>query len=245
MNVGLWQIISSTDLMSKVVLLVLLGMSILCWALGFYKKMIISTKIKALKQAQGLLQNTKSMDDFLARVSVIQTNFAGELIGLFLADFKKLLKIYESGDNVIADKDWYLLQGSINQRVDEALADEEFLIPVLSANAQAAPLIGLFGTVWGLIHAFMGIAQQRTADIAAVAPGIAEALITTMGGLVVAIPALVLFNYAQAQMKKFEHEVFQLAETCLWTMRSVLAVEMLHRPGFIAKPAQAMQKESL
>ena len=83
----------------------------------------------------------------------------------------------------------------MNQRVEEALSQEEALIPVLATCSQAAPLIGLFGTVWGLIHAFMAIAQQRSADIAAVAPGIAEALITTMGGLVVAIPSLVLYAY--------------------------------------------------
>ncbi len=245
MNIGLWQIISTTDLMSKGVLLVLLGMSILCWALGFYKKMVISAKIKALKQAQGLLQNSKSMDDLLARVSVVQHTFAGELIGLFLTDFKKLLKMYETGDASLADKDWYLLQATINQRVDEVLAEEEYLIPVLSTNAQAAPLIGLFGTVWGLIHAFMGIAQSRSADIAAVAPGIAEALITTMGGLVVAIPALALFNYLQGQMRKFEQEVVQLADTCLWTMRGVLSSDITYKTGFIAKPAQPIQRENV
>ena len=64
MSVGLWQIISSTDIVTKGVLLLLLGMSIACWALAFYKRMSIITKIAALKQAQGLLQNTKAMEDF-------------------------------------------------------------------------------------------------------------------------------------------------------------------------------------
>ena len=223
MSVGLWQIISSTDIVTKGVLLLLLGMSIACWALAFYKRMSIMTKIAALKQAQGLLQNTKAMKDFLARVSVMQSGFAGELITGFLTDFKKLLRMQETG--TIADKDWYLLQNSMNQRVEEALSQEEALIPVLATSSQAAPLIGLFGTVWGLIHAFMAIAQQRSADIAAVAPGIAEALITTMGGLVVAIPSLVLYAYLSGCMRNLEKELFELSDTCQWIMRTMISSE--------------------
>ena len=55
MSMGLWDIISSTDWVTKVILLVLLGMSVVSWALSFYKKMLITSKIKSLKQAQGLL----------------------------------------------------------------------------------------------------------------------------------------------------------------------------------------------
>lgn len=242
MNVSLWQIISSTDLMSKGVLLVLLGMSIGCWALALYKKMIIATKIKALKQAQGLLQNTKSMEDFLARLSVMQTTFAGELIASFLTDFKKLLRMYETGSASLADRDWYLLQAAIQQRVDEVLTNEEYLIPALSTSAQAAPLLGLFGTVWGLIHAFMGIATSRSADIAAVAPGIAEALITTLAGLVVAIPALALYNYLYGQMRKFEHEVVQVADSCLWIMCGVLGTDASQKTSFVSKPVQSLEE---
>ncbi len=215
-------------------MVLLLCMSIFCWAFFFYKKSLIAAKIKALKQAKGLLHNTKNIDDFLARLSVIQHTYAGELIALFFSDFKKLLKMYEGGGAALADKDWYLFQGAINQRVDEAIAQEEFLIPVLSTSAQAAPLIGLFGTVWGLIHAFMGIAQQRSADIAAVAPGIAEALLTTMGGLVVAIPSLVLYNYIQAYMKSFETEVIEVADACTWSMRGFLAPEIVHKSAIVS-----------
>jgi biopolymer transport protein TolQ len=239
MTFGLWQILSSTDLMTKGVLLGLLAMSVLTWALALYKKMVFSAKLKSLKQAQGLLQNVKGMDDFLARTSVIQNTFAGELIGTFLTEFKKMLRIYDAGGTTIADKDWYLLQATIAQRVDEALAEEEHLIPILSTNAQAAPLVGLFGTVWGLIHAFMGIAQQRSADISAVAPGIAEALVTTLGGLIVAIPALVLYSYLVGQMRVLERSIIEISETCLWIMRNVLHSDA-GKAQYVGKPAHPL-----
>lgn len=221
MNVGLWQIISTTDLISKLVLLTLLGMSVICWAFALYKRKTILLQLKQIKQALALLQNTKGMDDFLARISVMHNTYAGELITNFLSDFKRVLKGAEQRRSSL-ESDWDLLHMSINQRVDELLAKEASMIPLLSTSAQAAPLIGLFGTVWGLIHAFMGIAAQKSADISAVAPGIAEALVTTMGGLVVAIPALVLFNYLQLYMSQLESAVVELADNCLWIMKGVL-----------------------
>ncbi len=243
----MWDLISSTDWVTKAILLLLLGMSVVSWALSIYKKMLISSKIKSLKQAQALLQNVKGIDDLFARTGVIQDTFAGELIMYFLVDFKKLLKMYESGSGSFSDKDWYLLQSSINQRIDEALMQEESLLPVLQTNAQSAPLVGLFGTVWGLIHAFIGIAQQKSADIAAVAPGIAEALITTLGGLIVAIPALVMFNYLTGEMRKLEEEIVRVSDTSLWIMRGIMVQSESHiRASFVDKqPHQQVQREAL
>ncbi len=240
MALGLWHIISTTDFITKCVLVFLLGMSIICWALTIYKYLLFKLKMAQLRQAHTLLTNVKNLEDFLARAASIQSTFAGEVISYFLADFKTLLKMYETNHTPLQDKDWYLLQSNINQRLDDALQQEEALLPFLSTSAQVAPLIGLFGTVWGLIHAFMGIAQQKSADIAAVAPGIAEALITTLGGLVVAIPALIMFHYLQGRMRVIEHMLASLADKCLWIMRSVTTQHESSyvAPHFVSKPAQ-------
>jgi len=72
--------------------------------------------------------------------------------------------------------------------------------------------LGLLGTVWGLIHAFMNISQQQSADIATVAPGIAEALITTLVGLIVAIPALALYHYLLGQVQVVQMRVQSLSD---------------------------------
>ncbi len=73
-------------------------------------------------------------------------------------------------------------------------------------------MLGLFGTVWGLVHAFVSISQKQSADIATVAPGIAEALITTLAGLMVAIPALVMFVYLNTMVKDIEQKSMNLAD---------------------------------
>ena len=94
------------------------------------------------------------------------------------------------------------MQRYLAQTVDVVMAHEESYVSLLATSAAIAPLLGLFGTVWGLVHAFMSIHELQSADIATVAPGIAEALITTLVGLMLAIPALVMFNKITTLSKK-------------------------------------------
>jgi biopolymer transport protein TolQ len=238
MNNVLWHIISQTDVISRSILFLLLSMSVVCWAVTFYKLIILRTKMRQLAQAQFLLNNVVSLEDFLAQAARLHDSFVADLIAHYLTDFKKVLKFYENSKEPIKDTDWYMLQGDINQLLDNAIHKEEAILPLLSTSAQAAPLIGLFGTVWGLINSFLALAQQRTADISAVAPGIAEALITTLGGLVVAIPALIMFNYLLGQVRMLEQRLVVLSDTCLWIMRSASAQKSIfdvhNSPIFVA-----------
>ena len=77
----------------------------------------------------------------------------------------------------------------------------ERYLPILATIASASPFIGLFGTVWGIMGAFEGIARTGSASLAAVAPGIAEALIATAFGLAAAIPAVMGYNLANAKIR--------------------------------------------
>ncbi len=77
----------------------------------------------------------------------------------------------------------------------------------LAAIGGVAPLLGLLGTVIGVMHAFVGIGNTGTGSISAVAPGIAEALITTVGGLVVAIPAIIAYNLFVRRVNTFDGEL--------------------------------------
>jgi len=95
---------------------------------------------------------------------------------------------------------------------------EKYLI-FLATTASAAPFIGLFGTVWGIMNAFRGLSVTHSSSIQAVAPGIAEALIATAVGLAAAIPALMAYNYFVQQIKvlasemdNFSHEFLNIAE---------------------------------
>jgi biopolymer transport protein TolQ len=83
------------------------------------------------------------------------------------------------------------------------LAKAERGLAVLATIGSSAPFIGLFGTVWGIMNAFRGIAQSRDTNLAVVAPGIAEALFATALGLLAAIPAVIFYNWLSGSLDRF------------------------------------------
>ncbi len=93
---------------------------------------------------------------------------------------------------------------SFEERLHIALSEQKLLLErnlnVLGTMAVASPLIGLLGTVWGIMRSFAGMARTGSAAPAVVASGVAEALVTTVGGLVIAIPALILYNHLTRRM---------------------------------------------
>ena len=114
------------------------------------------------------------------------------------------------------------LQMQIGQTLDEIVHQESAYISVLTVSAAVGPLLGLLGTVWGLVHAFMSISQKQSADIVTVAPGIAEALITTIAGLCVAIPAVVLFYYVSGKVKEIDYQLSLIADRVVTIARSLV-----------------------
>jgi biopolymer transport protein TolQ len=96
------------------------------------------------------------------------------------------------------------VQRALDRARTTAITDMESRVPLLGTTASAGPFIGLFGTVWGIMHAFTGLSGLQQATLASVAPGIAEALIATAIGLFAAIPAVVAYN-------RFAHDIDRLA----------------------------------
>ncbi|MDM7926730.1 MAG: MotA/TolQ/ExbB proton channel family protein [bacterium] len=92
----------------------------------------------------------------------------------------------------------------VRSTLSETLEQPSRNLTLLSTIVGISPFLGLFGTVWGVMESFIQIGLQGTADLSAVGPGIAEALITTAAGLAVAIPALAAHNWAAAELRKIE-----------------------------------------
>ena len=108
---------------------------------------------------------------------------------------------------------------AMKRQTNVELAKVEKGVPFLATTASTTPFIGLFGTVWGVMTAFMGLSAAHTSNIQAVAPGIAEALITTAFGIVVAVPAQVFYNHLATrasqlatEMENFTSEFLNIAE---------------------------------
>ena len=107
----------------------------------------------------------------------------------------------------------------------EALETEKLhaRLTFLATTGTTAPFIGLLGTVWGIMNAFQGIGATGSASLAVVAPGIAEALVTTAAGLAAAIPAVIAYNYYLSRARKMTIEMEDFSEELLDTLGAKLA----------------------
>lgn len=223
MGNSLWNLVVQSDRISKLVLLVLLGLSIACWTVFLYKLIMLRIKRKHMRLALERLKTKHTIDDMLSVANDMVFTVPGYFLSKNLAYLKTLLETQKDmGKQSVSEYDWELMQQHMFQSIDNLVHADEAYMYVLSTSAAVAPLLGLFGTVWGLVHAFIGISERQSADITTVAPGIAEALITTLAGLIVAIPALIMFNYLQVQIRKLEQNYVALSDRIGFVVQRLL-----------------------
>jgi biopolymer transport protein TolQ len=219
---SMWALVFQSDLMTKIVLLILFVASVLSWAVALYKIILFRIKKQQCKKIISALKKAATFEDLFAIAKVHAHTLPGYFLTRILGNVKEYLLLQESSTSSQSqEKSFDFLQMQTDSLVDEFLYQEESYTSILSASSEVAPLLGLFGTVWGLVHAFMAISEKQSADIAAVAPGIAEALITTVAGLLVAIPALLLFHMVMHQIKKIEYDLVMVADKSLHIVRAL------------------------
>ncbi len=184
------------------VVALLVGVSIASWAAIF-------RKIIALKQVQKLNEDFDrefwsgtSLND-LAAGAVQNAKNSGSMERIFASGMREYQKLRErriTDPGTLMDAARRAMRASYQREVDAIEANLSFLATVGSVS----PYVGLFGTVWGIMHAFTGLAALEQVTLATVAPGIAEALVATAIGLFAAIPAVVAYN-------RFTHDIDRIA----------------------------------
>lgn len=217
---ALWQLVMSADTISKLVLIVLLIMSVVCWTIFFYKFILLRLKKEQVRDALQKIRSVHSLPELVNYANATSKTLPGYFLTQNLSLLRRILEKNAAltpegtpkAGQPLNQRDWDTVELGIQHSFGDIMFQEESYLSVLFISSGVSTLIGLFGTVWGLVHAFTRIAEKQSADIATVAPGIAEALITTMAGLVVAIPAYVMYHYLIAENRRLEHEFSQLAE---------------------------------
>lgn len=205
---SLWHLARQSDFLSKSVLITLFIMSVLCWTVFICKAILFRLRNRAIRNVHNQLQQLRTIDDLVTISTTAAGTIPGKFIGSTLVVLNTLLELQPTQ----LERNWEIVQYHIDQSVDTLVTNEESYLPLLSTSAAVATLLGLFGTVWGLIHSFISISEKQTADITVVAPGIAAALMTTLAGLIVAIPALVMYNYLITKLRHTETHLQQLAD---------------------------------
>src|SRR3990167_2819510 len=220
---SMWSLIVQGDAMTKFILIFLLLMSIACWSIALYKLVLFHIKNKQLKKVTEALKDVHDFKNLFGVATQYAKTMPGYFLSLCLKHVKELLLLKKSGKQEYAQSSGIdFLQMQINQSIDEILYQEETHISTLSLFAAVSPLLGLLGTVWGLVHSFLSISQKQSADIVTVAPGIAEALITTIAGLLIAIPALMLYFFVSSKVKEIEFELCSLADKVMNIARKLV-----------------------
>lgn len=187
---GMYQ---AADWVVKSVMLLLLAASVLTWSVWIFKLVELH---RARVQSKALLQRLVNSGSFLEQISnpdtpLLQTSGDGLFLLEATAQELKLSMAGPATDDGIKERVAARLD-----RIQLAAASKMNLgTGVLATIGSVAPFVGLFGTVWGIMNSFIGIAQSQTTNLAVVAPGIAEALLATAVGLVAAIPAVVIYNH--------------------------------------------------
>jgi len=181
----------------KFVMLGLLGMSVGSWAIILLKRQLLNQAHKQNEQFLNGFWGGWSISEAFTRAADYPYSPVAKSFQAAVRELRKL------GDD---NKDEERLRGDIVIRAlkkanTTEIANLEHSVSWLATTASAAPFIGLFGTVWGIMNSFQNIGATGNASLAAVAPGISEALIATAMGLAAAIPAAMAYNYLNGRVK--------------------------------------------
>ncbi len=200
-----WSLILGAGIVVKAVLLLLIFLSIMSWGVIFNKWRIYRKTKHDAETFSTSFWGGSDMDTLLA--SIPQQYKDSPLPNIFQSGYREYMRHRRDSGN---DKDGKIVAGGgldgIRRALDAALSRElEGLsrhLAFLATVGSTSPFIGLFGTVWGIMNAFQSIAMTQNTSLAAVAPGIAEALVATAFGLVAAIPAVVAYNKFTSDLKR-------------------------------------------
>ncbi len=192
------------------VVIVLLTLVAICFFVIAYKMIHISQAESQSIKFLDRFWESKRLDD-IYRVAEDPKMKYSPLAAMFRAGYVELSKLKKKDQNPenlssqmddIENVERALVRARVSQ-----MTKLENLLPFLATTGSAAPFIGLFGTVWGIMDAFLSIAEKGTAELAEVSQPIAEALVTTALALASAVPAVVAFNYFNRRLKVLSAEM--------------------------------------
>ncbi len=187
---SMWALFARATLTVKVVMIMLILASVWCWAVIIDKWLQYR---RARREAARFDRSFWSGEPLDGLYEEIGPEPKGQSQRIFAAGMLEWRRSHRSDGGLIAGA-----QARIDRAMDVAIARQSEKLqkglPVLATVGSTAPFVGLFGTVWGIMNAFIEIAEQQNTNLAVVAPGIAEALLATGLGLLAAIPAVIFYN---------------------------------------------------
>jgi len=208
-----WDLMTQMSLFAIIIIAILLSMSLISWGIMLNKWKLfhkVSTDNRRFLQA---FRRANNLHD--ARSSLLAFKNA-PLAVVFDAGYRAFADLMQSrttdvevgnGTIVVDDSELQEIDRVLQRQSSEEIGDLERRVSFLATTGNVAPFFGLLGTCWGIMYAFLDIGAQGSASLIVVAPGIAEALVATIFGLAVAIPAVIGFNWCNTKLKSLADEM--------------------------------------
>ena len=198
MDFSFWALFSRATLTVKLVIIILIGSSFWAWSI-IVQRMIVYRRAKTeARRFDRAFWSGQPLDELFDKIG---PHPKGRSQKIFAAGMVEWDRSHRSDGKLMAGVQ-SRIERSMNVAVTREAESLQSGLSVLATVGSTAPFIGLFGTVWGIMNAFIEIAKQQNTNLAVVAPGIAEALLATGLGLLAAIPAVIFYNKLSADSER-------------------------------------------
>ena len=207
-DLNILQLVLHASVVVQIVMALLMLVSLASWS-AIFRKLFAIARVKAHNESfEKEFWSGASLNELLTSAASKAKN-SGPMERIFasgMREFQKLRERRVSDVGTLMDGARRAMRASYQREMDEVESNLSFLASVGSVS----PYVGLFGTVWGIMHAFTGLASLQQVTLATVAPGIAEALVATAIGLFAAIPAVIAYNRFARDIDRvaIQHETF-------------------------------------
>ena len=191
---SLWALFARATLIVKFVMIVLIAASFWSWSIIIQKIFAYRVARREAEEFDEMFWSGEPLDRLFSEIGPDPEGASAQIFAAGMTEWRRS----DSNDGGLIAGATARIDRSMDVAIAKASDSLQGGLAVLASIGSTAPFIGLFGTVWGIMHAFIGIAQQQNTNLAVVAPGIAEALLATGLGLLAAIPAVIFYNKLSA-----------------------------------------------
>ncbi len=198
-SLSIVSLIFSAGLVVQLVMIILVLMSIYSWTVIMSKKKILMDASNDIETFHEEFERNEKLTDLYKNLPPLASDWSA-MEDIFGSGYKEFTHSKSTSTQSLimnSERAYRAMNTSASNEIDRL----DSSLSILAMIASSSPYIGLFGTVWGIMHSFIGLASVKQATIAVVAPGIAEALIATAFGLFAAIPATIAYNRLVSQVE--------------------------------------------
>lgn len=219
-DLDLIHMFANASLIVQMVLLLLVFFSIASWAIILVKYTYIRRAFNESALFVDYFWKSRDLSDAFAKAKQLSSSPVARIFRIGYMELKKLSRsgVQVSAEDPTERKTPVLavsgidnVKRSLRRAINTEVTKLTHLVPFLATAGNTTPFVGLFGTVWGIMHSFHGIGLRGSASLAVVAPGISEALIATAAGLAVAIPSVIAYNYFSQKIRVIESELISFS----------------------------------